>query len=71
MPRDLVRNLLSATILHFFAIRPYQRVPEAIQDRGGESRERGMQGAGGESRAGGANHAKKGILPCYVIIIFC
>ena len=58
MPRDLVRNLLSATILHFFAIRPYQRVPEAIQDRGGESRERGMQGARSESRAAGANRGQ-------------
>ena len=43
---------------------------------GGESRERGIQGAGGELCAAGANRGlwgrimKKGILPCSVIIIF-
>ena len=62
----------------------YARVPEVIQGRGGESRERGIQDTGGKSRAAGANgnqqgriagsggkSCKKGILPCSVIIIFC
>ena len=54
------------------------------QEGGGKSHERGIQGAGGESRAAGANCGqqvriagsggklcKKGILPCSVIIILC
>ena len=40
------------------------RVPEVIKGRVGESREKGIQGARGESRT------KNGILPCSVIIIF-
>ena len=35
------------------------RVPEVIQGRGGESRERGIQGAGSESRAAGANRGQQ------------
>ena len=46
------------------------RVPQVIQGRGGESRESGIQGAGGDSWAGGGDSCKKGILPCSVIIIF-
>ena len=36
------------------------RVPEVIKGRGGKSRERGILGAGGESRAAGANRGQWG-----------
>ena len=42
------------------------RVPEVIQGRGGKWRERGIQGAGGESQAARANRAKKAF--CHVLL---
>ena len=52
-------------------IKPYlgtcTRVPEVIQGRGGESHERGIEGAGGESWAAGANRAKKAF--CHVLLL--